>query len=273
MLESARDQATGLREMFEPPPGLAVLPMAATRRGVGLHSLVTNIAAAVARQGPRAIVIDADAKGVADVLGLRMPHDLADLLSGERSIHDVAVQTAEGYSVLNARKGLPEFVQMSGDAAQLFAGFRRLDTPFDFAILAGPAHEIAAMTRDRDDLIMVTSPEGDALTATYAEIKRAHADHAQTAFRVVVNRADDEREGAAAFKRLADAARRFLGISVEYGGSITRDAAFVAADRAQRSVFSVAAASDAARQISQLTQSMQAWRLGRYGPDDAANEH
>jgi MinD-like ATPase involved in chromosome partitioning or flagellar assembly len=86
---------------------------------------------------------------------------------------------------------------------------------------------------------------------------------------VLVNRVDDERDGIAAFKRLAVTARKFLGVSIEYGGSVPRDAAFVAADRAQSSVYSVAAASNAAGRISQLVQSMQAWRLGRY----AVNEY
>lgn len=268
MLDTTRDQATGLREMFEPPPSLAVVPMTAARCGMGFHSLVTNIAAGYARLGQRVLVIDTGARGVAHVLGLRIQHDLASLLSGEHEFHDVAVQADVGLSVLKAQKGIPEFVEMSGDPAQLFLGFRRLEEPFDVAILAGHVREVAAMIRSGDDLVFVTNPEGKALAATYAEIKRAHAEHEQNAFRVLVNRVDDERDGIAAFKRLAVTARKFLGVSIEYGGSVPRDAAFVAADRAQSSVYSVAAASNAAGRISQLVQSMQVWRLGRYAVNE-----
>jgi flagellar biosynthesis protein FlhG len=264
MHDSARDQATGLREMFEPPPGLAVVPMASARRGMGFHSLVANIAACFARNGQRVIVIDTCNRGTASVLGLRMQHDLTQLLSGDRQFHDVAVQAAEGLYILKAQKGIPAFVEMSGDPAELFLGFRRLKEPFDVAILAGQVAEISAMTRSQDDLVFVTSPEDEALTATYAGIKRAHAEHSQNAFRVLVNRVDDEHDGIVAFKRLAETARKFLGVRIDYGGSVPRDAAFVAADRAQCSVYGVASASNAARQISQLVQSMQAWRLGRY---------
>ncbi len=261
---TARDQATGLREMFEPPPGLLVLPMAAARLGTGFYSLVTNIAACHARLGQRVIVIDTGAKGVAHALGLRIPHDLAHLLSGEREFHEVAANAAEGFHVLKAQRGITELAKMAGDPAELFLGFRRLEEPFDIAILAGHAAEVAAMTRSQDDLIFVTNPEGEALTATYAGIKRAHVEHGQHAVRVLINRVDDEHEGIVAFKRLAGTARKFLGVGIEYGGSIPRDAAFVAAERAQCSVYRVASAGSAATRISQLVQTMQAWRLGRY---------
>lgn len=264
MFDSATDQATGLREMFDHSPGLTVLPMVAARKGMGFRSLVTNIAAGFAKSGQRAIVIDACTSGVAQNLGLRIPHDLSNLLSGEREFGDVVVQAPEGFHILRAQKGLPEFVAASSDPVELFLGFRRLEEPFDVAILAGAVAEIAAMTRNQEDLLFVTTPEGEALTATYAEIKHASADHEQQAFRVLVNRVDDEREGLVAFNRLAETARKFLGVSIEYAGSIPRDAAFVVADRAQRSVYGAASASNAATRISRLVQSTQAWRLGRY---------
>lgn len=264
MFDAATDQATGLREMFEQPPGLAVLSMAAVRRGMGFVSMVTNIAACYARLGQRVIVIDAGTPGAANALGLRMQHDLASLLSGEREFADVVVKAPEGLYVLKAQKGIPEYVQIAGDPNELFLSFRRLEEPFDIAILAGQVAHVAALTRNEDDLVFVTNPDGEALTATYTAIKRAQADHEQNAFRVLVNRVDHENEGIAAFKRLAETARKFLGVSIEYAGSISRDAAFAAADRGQCSVYGVAAAGNAARQISKLVQSMPAWRLGRY---------
>jgi flagellar biosynthesis protein FlhG len=264
MFEAEQDQATGLREMFEQPASLAVLPMVATRRGMGFRSLVTNIAAACTKLGQRVVVIDAGPAGTAYTLGMRVPLDLANLLSGDRTFEDVAVRASEGIYVINAQKGIPAFVAMAGDAEELFLGFRRFEQPFDIAILAGHVPEVASMTRNQDDIVFVTNTDSESLTATYAEIKRAHSEYEQNAFRVLVNRVDDEREGLNAFKRLAETARKFLGVSIEFGGSIARDSAFGTADRAQRSVYNVAATSNAAKQISQLVQSMQAWRLGRY---------
>ena len=163
MLDVASDQATGLRKMFEAPPGLAVLPLAAVRRDAGFHSLVANIAAGNARLGRRVLVIDTAARGVAHLLGLRTPYDLSDLLSGERDFHDVVVQAAEGLHVLKAQKGIPAFVEMSGDPAELFLAFRRQEEPFDVVIIAGHVREISAMTRRGDDLVLVTNPDGNAI--------------------------------------------------------------------------------------------------------------
>jgi len=264
MFEIPIDQASGLREIFEPPAGLAVVPMTAAKSGMGFCSLVTNIAAGYARLGQRVIVIDAGIAGTAAALGLRTPNDLAQMLSGECEFEDVVVQAPDGLFVLKAHKGIPQFVQMSGDPSDLFLGFRRLEKPFDVAILAGPLSEVAAMTREQDDLVLVTNADSGALTATYAEIKRAHTDHGHRAFRVLINRANDQHEATVAFKRLAVTARRFLGVGIEYGGAVFRDAAFASAERGQCSIFGVNTKSSAAAQMSQLVKSMQAWRLGRY---------
>lgn len=264
MFENAVDQASGLRELFELPAGLAVVPMIAARSSMGFRSLVTNIAAGYARLGQRVIVIDAGTAGTGAALGLRTPNDLAQLLSGECEFDDVVVQAPDGLFVLKAHKGIPEFVQMSGDPSDLFLAFRRLEKPFDVAILAGHVSEVAAMTREDDDLVLVTNADSGALTATYAEIKRAHAEHGHRAFRVLINRVDDQHEATVAFKRLAATARRFLGVGIEYGGAVFRDAVFTSADRSQCSIFGVNTKSSAAAQMSQLVKSMQAWRLGRY---------
>jgi flagellar biosynthesis protein FlhG len=264
MFESGQDQATGLRELFEPPAGLAVLPLTSARRGMGYRSLVASMAAAIARSGQRVIVLDIAAKGVAPSLGVRTPHDLSSLLSGEKAFEDVVVKSAEGPYLLKAQSGIADFIKSAGDTEQLFLGFRRLAEPFDTLVLAGHGCDIAALVDAGDDLALITSPDSSALTATYAEIKRARVEHEHLSFRVVVNRVDGESEGLAAFNRLADTARKFLGVSIEYGGSVTRDAAFVAADRAQCSVHRVAPESGAALQIAKLVQYMQAWRIGRY---------
>ncbi len=264
MFESGQDQATGLRELFEQPAGLAVLPVTSARRGMGYRALVSSMAVSLVRSGQRVIVLDTAAKGIAPAMGLRTPHDLSSLLSGEMAFEDVVIRSAEGLHFLKAQSGFADFTQSAGDAEQLFLGFRRLAEPFDTLILAGHGFEVASLVDHRDDLVFVTTSDGPSLTATYSEIKRARAERDHLAFRVVVNRVDSEDEGLAAFNRLADTARKFLGVGIEYGGSVTRDSAFVAADRAQCSVYRVAPESGAASQISKLVQYMQAWRIGRY---------
>lgn len=264
MFESGQDQATGLRELFEQPAGLAVLPVTSARRGMGYRSLVASIAVSLARTGQRVIVLDTAARGIAPSLGLRTPNDLSGLLAGELAFEDAVVKSAEGIYLLKAQSGIADFIQSAGDAEQLFLGFRRLAEPFDTLILAGHGFEMAALVDHHDDLVFVTTPDGPALTATYSEIKRARVERDHLAFRVVVNRVDGEEEGLAAFNRLAETSRKFLGVGIEYGGAITRDSAFVAADRAQCTVYRVAPESGAASQISKMVQYMQAWRIGRY---------
>ena len=63
--------------------------------------------------------------------------------------------------------------------------------------------------------VVVTNPDEITMRATYGEIKRAHQEQHHAAFRVVVNRAHDEKTGLTAFRRLADTTRRFVGIELK----------------------------------------------------------
>ena len=268
MFNAAIDQATGLREMFEPQSGLMVLPMVAARRNMGFRALVTNIAACHAGQGRRTLLVDATVAGVGGALGLRVPYELTQLQSGEREFDEVAVQASEKMFVLRAQRGLAALFDSPDGPNRFCLELRRPPQSFDVVLFAGPLDPVAAMAQDQDDLVFVTAADSDALTATYADIKRACGEYRQCAIRLLVNRVNDERDGMAAFQRLAETAHKFLGIDIEYGGAIVRDAGFVVADRAQCTVFDTAPAGAAAKKITRLVDSMQAWRLGRYVPNE-----
>ena len=267
MLDAMPDQARGLRELFQSsdlPPGLTVLPMAIARRGMGFHSVVTNIAAGWARLGKRVIVLEGAAKSVSHTLGMRLQHDLSALLSGEREFDEIAVEVSAGLHLVKAQQGIAELAQAAADPADVYHALQCHEPAFDIAIVVGHVPHVAALTTSWEEMVFVTNPDDAALRATYAEMKRAHSEHGHNAFRILVNRVDDEQQGIAAFRRLADTTRRFIGVGIEYGGSLSRDAAFVAADRKQCTVFDIASAGSAATSISQLLRSMRSWHLGRY---------
>ena len=267
MPDARPDQATGLRELFERRPGLTVLPLASVRRGMGLATVAANIAAASARNGQRTIVLDGAGGSILRALGVRAGHDLSSVLRGECDWRDVAVEVRGSVYIVDAERalaGLANGALAAIELADLYAGFRRGEPALDLAIIAGPAPRIAAITPPHEEIVVVTNPDGAALRATYAELKRAHAEEGHTAFRVIVNRANDAAHGVAAFRRLADTTRKFVGIEIAHGGTLTRDRAFVAADRKQASIFDIASASAAAGQVTQIVRGMRAWRLGRH---------
>ncbi|MBL8510781.1 MAG: hypothetical protein JNM52_03965 [Betaproteobacteria bacterium] len=266
MFETIHDQATGLREIFA-ESGLMVLPMTAVRPGMGYRTMVVNVAASLVKAGQRVVVVDTGPAQIAESLGVQVDYELCDLLSGEREFHEVVGRSAEGIYVLKAALGIRGFIDAAGDISQLFFGFRRLAQPFDVVILAGAVAETAPMTREEDELVMVASNDSQALTATYAAIKQAHTEYGKTAFRILLNRVDDAEAGYAAHLRLADTARRFLGVHVEYAGAIPTDATFAAADRARRSVFSLEPAGEAGRSLELLAEAIPMWRVGRYSLD------
>ena len=70
---------------------------------------------------------------------------------------------------------------------------------------------------------MVTTPEPTSITDAYALIKMVTAMEHQVQFKLVINRAMDEKEGKAAADKISLVAERFLGLSLPVIGIVPDD--------------------------------------------------
>lgn len=265
MFERGRDQAAGLRRMFG-RRDVRVLPIAGNDRSGAQAVFVLNFAAALARMGRRAIVLDGERGMVAPTLGLKARYDLVHLLSGEREFDDVAMRSAEGFWVMPAARGLAELLRSGLDGEQLFAGFAKLTEPFDDVVLYAGTDTVAELLAARtQEATLVCGTDARQLAATYSRIKSMRQEYGFTQFRVVYHQADSPSAAAACHERLASAAGRFLHASIEFGGAVEDERAFRMAERARSSVFAVAAQSDAARAFERIAASSLDWPLPKFG--------
>lgn len=216
MVESGMDQAAGLRRMMNASaPGVLAVPMCASGRGLW----IAQLAHALRSLGTRPLVLDAGRGRVASALGLRLRHELIDLLEGAREFDAVAQATPDGVYALRAERGVEAFVASGAPAARLLGSFARLAHGFDQLLLAMPASELACLARPCSSVPVVGLDGGPrGLMRGYALIKQLAQGFGYRRFTCVVHGTAEAGPGRRQYGRLAGAAERFLQVEVALAG-------------------------------------------------------
>src|SRR5690554_3923062 len=121
---------------------IKVIAVTGGKGGVGKTNVSLNMALAMAEQGKRVLVLDADL-GLANVdviLGLRVEKNLSHVLSGECSLDDILVEGPKGIYIVPSTSGTRSMVELSPqEHAGLIRALRSMRTEFDILIAATAA--------------------------------------------------------------------------------------------------------------------------------------
>lgn len=219
------DQAEGLRrlQVAQAPLGVLAFPLGGDASGT---TWIAQLAHALRALGRKPVVLDGGRGAVAGAFGLKLRHELLDMLKGARGFDEVAQATPDGVYVLRGDQGLEAFVTGGGPAARLFAGFSKLSHGFDSLLLAMPAAELASVAApDRGvPVISLEARPGGRLDA-YATAKQLAGVYGYRRFACVVRGAINADQAADEHAVLADAADRFLGAQVALAGWLPATAA------------------------------------------------
>jgi flagellar biosynthesis protein FlhG len=222
------DQAIGLRQLavcgggrLPAPEGdrLRRVVVVGGKGGVGTTTLAIHLATALARDGYRGVLVDADlqAPDVAAYLGLDPDSGLGDVLAGYRAIHEALIPGPAGLQILCGR--FQDGLTGDPDAGQtLIDEHLALLAPHADVLVVdagnGARRSLAGLWRAADEIVLVTTPDDIALLDCYAVVKR-YWPVTRGRLWAVVNQWTDPRLAAEAHQRLQTACRRFLGATVE----------------------------------------------------------
>ncbi len=236
-----------------------VLAITGGKGGVGKTLTTANLGLCLARLGMRTLLIDGDF-GLANldvVLNLRPEHTLDDVLAGERDLKDVILDGPEGLRVVPSASGLLKISELGRvQKLLLLDQIESLDEEFDVVLIdtpAGISKNVQYWTSSAAEVVVVTTPEPAAMADAYATMKVLSATTREEKFRLVVNQARTDEEGLKVFDRIATLADEFLGVKVEYLGSVLFDEAVRTAARERVSYvqrFPFSAASRGTRAIA-----------------------
>lgn len=199
--------------------------------GVGKTTLACNMSVAMARDGARVLLFDADF-GLANadtVMGVRPTCTLNDLSKG-KSVNDILQATPYGVTLLPGASGVAELADLNRDGVhELLGQLRPLEDQFDYMIVdtaAGISESVMALLQASDQLVLVITPDPLSVLDAYATIKVLSKRRYQLDVKVIVNMADSEEDARRLFAKVRSIAIESLGVRMEYGGCVRRDRQF-----------------------------------------------
>lgn len=222
MLNAHTHQAAGLMNLKA--ASLQVVPLLSAHPGVGRRTLMRQLALAELRRARRPLLIDEEGGQLARRLEVHPQGDLQDCLDGHASLGSLTLLTREGLPVLAGERGLASLAMRPQALARWLATLpQQVPAPSLMLIHArsGQGGVVQTLAELGVPAVLVTTTEADAVTATYQLAKRLSA-QALMSLGVLYNRATVE-QAMRAHEGLADAAQRFLGLRLDYLGSVPYD--------------------------------------------------
>lgn len=259
------DQAIALRQLVSsatteglatPAPPLIVV--AGGKGGVGATTIAVNLAVALAQQGQRTVLVDANLNqpDAAALCRLEEKETILDVLAGRRTVHEVLQRGPAGLQVLPGHWAPERTAECSPAAGQrLLAALGRLGAHADAIVLdagSGMSPIAQRFVVAADLLLLVTTPEGLSVMNTYAAMKVLASRLASVSVRTVVNQITDHEVSEEIHARIRQACQRFLGLETEAAASIPADTEVAEANRTGKPLVLGAPTSAAAQQIRRL---------------------
>ncbi len=207
-----------------------IVAIASGKGGVGKTWLAITLAHALARDGQRVLLFDADL-GLANVdvqLGLMPAADLGAVVSGRAGIAAAITRHApSGLHILAGRSGSETLSTLPAQALELVLTRIRNETPeYDIVISdlgAGIDRAVRRIAAWSDLLLVAATDEPTSLTDAYAVLKLHAADKPDGDARIVVNQALSRLTGQKTYETLRRACITFLHREPPLAGVIRHD--------------------------------------------------
>ena len=260
------DQAQGLRTMRQ-ANRVKVITVTGGKGGVGKSNVTLNMGVAMAAQGKRVLLLDADL-GLANIdvmLGLRVQRNLSHVLSGECTLDDIIIEGPYGLMIIPATSGTQSMVELSpAQHAGLIRAFSEMKTVIDVLLVdtaAGISDMVLSFSRAAQDILVVVCDEPTSITDAYALIKILSREYGVFRFKVVANMVRSLREGQELFAKLTRVTDRFLDTSLELVACVPYDTNLRAAVRKQKLIVEAFPKSPAALAFRALANKAASWPI------------
>lgn len=222
---NTEENTTSEKTSFKP---VKVVAVASGKGGVGKSNFCVNFGLALAEQGVRVLILDADV-GFANVevlLNLSPSHSLLDVLEG-RHLTDIVEHSPYGLSFISGGNGLFDHMLMSSeDYGRLIWELGKLSDMYDVVLMdcAAGVNEVSLrLVEASDQLVLVTTPEPTAMADAYALLKLLVRRLVTPSPQIVVNRAQNFTEAKQSVERLSRVSSRFLDVQLDTLGFILED--------------------------------------------------
>ena len=243
-----------------------VIAVTSGKGGVGKTNLSVNLAIALGQAGHRVVLLEGDL-GLANVdvvMGIEPEFTLEHVLKGERELADIVVAGTPNVRIVPGASGIRALANLTEEQCRsLVEGLEEIAQDADFLLIdtaAGIADDVVTFLRCAHEVLLVTTPDPTAITDAYALLKVLGRDASCPALHLVVNHVASGGEAGDISKRILDAAKRFLQVSVDYWGFLPADPNLAEAVRRQVPAFVAYPFSPFSRQLPVLVRNLEGHR-------------
>ncbi len=235
--------------------------------GVGKSLISLNLAIAIARQGFRVCLMDANlGLGNIDLLcGMNGYWNLSHVVIGARELSDIILTGPAGIDLIPGASGLADLADCSPTAQKLLLRqMKKLEDDYDFLILdtgTGIHHLVRRFVSAADLVLVVTTSEPTAIADAYATIKALNADEVSR-MEVLVNQCDTD-YGLRIIDRIQQTTKLFLHKTIGSAGTIPHDPQMIHTVLRRKPLLLEAPQSPAALALIQLARRMLTLKQGQ----------
>ncbi len=218
------DQAAGLRKIMTGHQAKIFTVLSATP---DQHQpiLITNLAASISQQGSDVLVLQA---GKIDLshYGVKTLPALSDVAENKIRLEQ-SVKTAKfGFLTTKLHKRAASKRQASDvtDPA-LNAVFERLANLFEVVIVDASLdqnHQLPLETLNQHEILIQLSGDSSSITEAYTLVKKIYSQLGRRQFGIVVSNVNDV-QAASIFRNIAQVARNYMQVELEFFGAIPND--------------------------------------------------
>ncbi|MCS7228980.1 MAG: P-loop NTPase [Candidatus Kryptonium sp.] len=228
------DQAEKLRsvvrEKIEKRSGLAhVIAVGSGKGGSGKTNITLNLGLILSKNGKKVLLYDADLNlaNIDILLGITPKFRFLDFINGDVQIRDILIEVRENLVLIPANSGVVNFPKIPGERLiQVLDEILTLERNFDFILIdtpAGISDEVIKLLGYSDDYILVVTPEPTSIMDAYAVIKLVYYQTGKANVKLIVNNVNNSINPIEIANRLSLVAEKFLGVKINYIGSIPSD--------------------------------------------------
>ena len=260
------DQAAGLRKITKPNP-VRVIAVTSGKGGVGKTNVSVNLGVAMANEGKKVMLLDADL-GLANIdimLGLNPQYNLSHVISGERTLEEIVVSGPAGLKVIPASSGTQNMAELTpAEHAGMIQAFSEIGHDLDVLIVdtaAGITDSVVSFTRAAQEVIIVVCDEPASITDAYALMKLLNRDYRIQRFRVLSNMAHSMQEGHDLFNKMVKVTDKFLDVTLDFMGTVPYDEYLRKALKKQKAVIDAYPRSKSAMAFKNLAKKADNWPI------------